>query len=669
MPHRTVTWPLATLLAGLACGGGGGAIGGQPSAPSQGEGGLQVAPNPAFVIANDTAVFTASLTGAISTAVTWAVQEVNGGTVDGAGHYTAPSGTGSFHVLATSVADASVKGSALVNVTTATGGGAYALPSDRVTSWAPGVRGGIPNYTTVHSTVGAPSGNMATAIQTALDAAGKAAAADGVGRVVLLGAGTYNVGSEIVVPSRVVLRGAGLDSAGKMLTQVYYTGTDGNVIRMGPQWYPNEAGTSNLTADAAKGATTVQVASAAGFAAGQFVVIDEVTDTKLVWWHPDKHPPGVNRDWYNRNDRPIQQFVKIASVSGNTLTLDRPLHIGFRTAFTAQVTRFGATPTVLAGVEDLRASHCMGTKANIYFNVADQCWAKHVESDNSTGSAIGFEFASRCEVRDSYIHDTAYPEPGGNGYGIDIRRGSADNLVENNISIRFNKVINFRSSGGGNVVAYNYMDDGYINSSKGWVETGLQASHYPCNHYELFEGNYCFNAAADATEGNAIYITYFRNHLSGKRLGSITGLSDGGAVQAAGAMTHHWNYNYVGNVLGKAGTSYTSWIQDQRGPWSAGDKAIWRFGTWDQDYSVNDATVYATAYRDGNFDYKSNAVGWNGLGGAGTAPATSLADSLYLAGKPAFFDANPWPWVDPLGATKVATLPAKARYDAGRPNG
>jgi hypothetical protein len=47
----------------------------------------------------------------------------------------------------------------------------------------------------------------------------------------------------------------------------------------------------------------------------------------------------------------------------------------------------------------------------------------------------------------------------------------------------------------------------------------------------------------------------------------------------------------------------------------------------------------------------------------------TLPDSLYLPGKPAFFGDGRWPWVDPLGPIKTYTLPAKARYDAGKPNG
>ena len=40
---------------------------------------------------------------------------------------------------------------------------------------------------------------------------------------------------------------------------------------------------------------------------------------------------------------------------------------------------------------------------------------------------------------------------------------------------------------------------------------------------------------------------------------------------------------------------------------------------------------------------------------------------MYLSGKPAFFGTMVWPWVEPLGTTRLYTLPAKARYEAGTP--
>lgn len=142
-------------------------------------------------------------------------------------------------------------------------------------------------------------------------------------------------------------------------------------------------------------------------------------------------------------------------------------------------------------------------------------------------------------------------------------------------------------------------------------------------------------------------------------------LSDDGNLRCAGAMSGHLYYNYVGNVLGWEGMP--DWPYEAPANDILTD-AVWRLGAY-ADWSGRDAEVVATLLRDGNWVWAGTpAIHWDGVGGAGSSPAT-LPDSLYLPGKPAFFGANRWPWVDPDGATKVYLLPAKVRYDAGRPNG
>ena len=63
--------------------------------------------------------FTATVTGSSNTAVIWAVQEgAAGGTITDAGVYTAPPSLGTYHVVATSVADANKSATAAVSVQT-----------------------------------------------------------------------------------------------------------------------------------------------------------------------------------------------------------------------------------------------------------------------------------------------------------------------------------------------------------------------------------------------------------------------------------------------------------------------------------------------------------------------------------------------------------------------
>lgn len=526
--------------------------------------------------------------------------------------------------------------------------------------------GGIPVYSQVHATITAPAAGSATkdsrqTIQDALTAAGGAAARDGNGRVVQLSAGTFQLSGELYLPSGVVLRGAGPN-----FTRLVATGLEHPLIVIGASLRPNPAGGSiDLAVTGAKGSHTVQVANAAGFVVGQLVYLDETTDNVRSQWNPKKHPPGAGRNWFCREDRPITQILEITGISGNTITFATPLHIDFRTSQSAQLSRFDVAPVWRAGVEELRVSS--GRNGNIQINHAACSWVRHVESDDSYGSCVSFRHSYRCEVRDSYLHDSYYYNNGGAGYGFDVTFASSDNLIENNISIRFNKVINCRASGGGNVIAYNYMDDGAMNSAPNWVETGLQASHYPTPHFELFEGNYCFNMDPDFTEGNAIDITYFRNQASGLRRNTPRFLHDVGNRRMAGAMKGHYWYNFVGNVLGFAGMQPTppeGWVYEGSPPWADTPITVWRIGYWSDGMDTYDPQVAATIIRDGNYDYVTTSVHWHQTPGfAGTLP-----DSLYLTHKPAFFGTHEWPWVDALGAIKVRTLPAKARYDAGEPN-
>jgi hypothetical protein len=219
-----------------------------------------------------------------------------------------------------------------------------------------------------------------------------------------------------------------------------------------------------------------------------------------------------------------------------------------------------------------------------------------------------------------------------------------------------------RASGGGNVIGYNYFDNGYIGNFLGWMETGLNASHLTCPHFELFEGNQAFNIDGDDTWGGAVYNTFFRNHATGKR----RSYPDTSSRRAIGLMYGHYYYSFVGNVLGTANQNpapYSGFAYEDLWPWEDDPIGLWRIGYTPTDWDAPpDQRVVNTTHRHGNFDYVTNSVQW------ASGFDQALPASLYLTSKPAFFGNNPWPWVEPSGATKLFTLPARARYDAGNPN-
>jgi hypothetical protein len=79
-------------------------------------GDVTVSPRTAEVATGGTVQYSATVTGAQTAQVTWTVQEAGGGTVDPTGLYGAPGTPGTFHVVATSVADPSKAGTGTVTV-------------------------------------------------------------------------------------------------------------------------------------------------------------------------------------------------------------------------------------------------------------------------------------------------------------------------------------------------------------------------------------------------------------------------------------------------------------------------------------------------------------------------------------------------------------------------
>jgi len=654
-------------------------------------GGLQLSlSNPGVVLApGQTFTFSATVTGASggqSTGVSWAVQEgAAGGTIDANGKYTAPNTEGTYHVVATSQADSKVQATATVRVTSLS-----SLGPDRRTTWNAGVAGGIPARSTVCRTVDAATyGNGASDATAGIQAAIDACPA---GQVVQLSAGTFTVngGNYLLVSKGITLRGSGPGQTTIQKTDGAKPGQEATganpspLIIIGPARYSNGTGSStNLGADAAKGATSITVASASGFSAGQFVVLDELSGAGWqpdpagrgqIWASPDfrvvwqRHNPAQGTDdpfpdafsWFSRTDRPTNEIKQIASVSGNTITFTTPVHISYRTSHTAQLSTFPETFTQGAGVEELKVIG--GDNGNIRFHWAAHCWAKRIDDTVWHDEGFAVERSFRVTISESYVHDAAWAQPGGAGYAISLSDGTSEVLVENSIIVKANKVMVARSAGTASVFGYNYVDDGYINTNTNWIEVGLNASHMVGSHHVLFEGNYGFNFDSDKTHGNAIYHTVFRNHLRGVRKDFGDGGSGNGPKRCAGATYYSYWHSFLGNVLGAPG-QMTGWVYE------SGDldtPSLYKFG-WDDwaPYPV-DPKVTETAVRHGNYDYLTNTVRWD--------PAfseRSLPSSLYLSQKPAFFSAGKgytWPWVDPTGTTtQLYELPAKARFDANTP--
>ncbi len=490
------------------------------------------------------------------------------------------------------------------------------------------------------------------------------------------------------------------------------------IIIVGPsRWNngPDSGASERLTTDAAQGTDTITVTKASGLKVGSFVLLDELSGASWqptpsgfpggakVWqgdrvaWNmhypvqPEDDNSGANdagpygkapgvlpeaMSWFSRADRPIGEIKQIASISGNRLTFTSPLTIGYRTSHQAEVTPYTLDPNTSehapnnldvhvshAGVENL--SIIGGSDGALRFETASFSWAKSVEVTQWLGSGVAIDNSFRVELRDSFIHTGSWPEPGGAGYALSVANASSEILVENNILVDTCKDMVFRSGGAGSVVGYNYADDSFDYTSPGWVEVGLNASHMAGPHHVLFEGNLSHNVDSDYTHGNAIYLTFFRNHLTGQR----ARFTDRSGVRAVGLAYGSWWDSFVGNVLGRP-SQRSGWNYDDQSMkknaalWGRGGKgSLWRLGYDPERWEMApDPKTLSTVIRGGNADYLTNEIVWTSA-----FPERTLPASLYLKSKPAFFGKHQWPWVDPTGGTKVYTLPAKARFDAGTP--
>lgn len=570
-------------------------------------------------------------------------------------------------------------------------GSSAALPMDRQTGWQPGVtyNGGIPNRTTICATL-SPMGQG----QDDTAAINAALASCPTDEVVFLNAGTFTItGKGVTVPSHVTLRGT-VDANGRPISRLVKLDGDSQpyaAVSMGalyqslkfktpPSSSDPATGGTLLASDAVKETNELTLTSNPGLKVGEIVYLDMETDPNLTFWDLSRSPGGgqsndPSRGWFSIYDRPINQILEVKAIHGNTITFTTNFHITFSTADGAALWQLEYPATEWAGIEDVYVFGGAGGDGGggIHFFTCAYSWAKNVEVDHTSGTGVNIDDSFRCELRDSYVHHAGSwsgPTPGGSAYLTGMNAGTSDSLFENNIVWNGNKVIVMRASGGGNVIAYNYMQDAWGATYPSEPEIGLNASHMTTPHFELFEGNESFAFGSDSVWGNSIDVTVFRNNFTGLRTAtpplydySYT-LSNGCTLfyediqqRVVVQLSEHCdNYSFIGNVLGYAGEAP---VAQRSGGCIGGATGGFEY-TFANDNKIPmwylDPTDDATVLRNGNFDYATKSQHWDD-------DAASVPNSLYLCAAPAFFGSNPWPWVNPTDGT-TAVLPAKARWQA-----
>jgi hypothetical protein len=484
------------------------------------------------------------------------------------------------------------------------------------------------------------------------------------GQVVKLAAGTYTIKETVVLGKGVVLRGAGSQKGGTVIVK-----SGGNTaLAIGSAYdtpcYNSAYNTAYaVTQDALKETAVVTLGSnASKFAAGDLVLIDQVDDATVQ---------EGDCTFFKRVDkRSLSQRAEVASVDGaaGTVTLATPLHFTFKGTAQAQMAKTKAATVRWAGIESLAIQAGTNPGYNgqmaggIDVSNAAYCWIKDVQTDGTVGGMhVSLTSTYRTVVRDSYFHHSADYGFGHDCYGIVLRCGAADNLIENNITRYMNKPILFNVSGGGNVIGYNYADNSWADPPA-WQEVTID-NHCAFPHMELIEGNFAPHMGATITHGNAGYMTFFRNYSSSQFAAPAVANStvkQTGNIMAIQFDTGDINMTVMGNVLGSSAATNLGTAPLSKNFIGDGNEAgaIFSFG----DKGKGDVS-FTSLRAHGNYDTVNASVQWSPA-----IETRALPASLYLSGKPAWWPGtSPWPWVGPDLSPMVGSLPAKARSDQMAP--
>jgi hypothetical protein len=524
----------------------------------------------------------------------------------------------------------------------------HLIPANRRIDWKPGIPGGIPTYPVFASVLDAPysaggDGNAddTHAIQQAIDDCPP-------GKAVHLPKGTYRLTAKLQIRKGIVLRGDGTEQ-----TRLINDSTFDPVIDIG---YPNADCAVSILRGYEKGSTSIEVADASKFHAGDLVLIDQLNDPEVV----DLNGCGGVCDWASRDKgrRAMGQLVRIESISGERLFLSRPLYYTFKSSLEPEAVRSTKIPIVGAGLEDLYIETTQRrTDRSSVINIVNgiHCWVRNVESFNGWYAGhVTLQRCLGCEVRDGYFHH-AHAYGSGHGYGVWIYTQTTDTLVENNIFYYLNVGMALECSGPGNVLGYNFSARmwGRDYPKTFWAH-GDVAFHGAHPYMNLIEGNWISMFALDFYWGSASHNTFFRNYadmdcrtLEGKPMCTVVGFR----IDKRNLFT-----NVLGNVIGHEGMEgrvENPEITD------FAENLVWRLGyaAPSGKGKTDDPEVAKTLLRHGNFDFISNATQWD----SGTQNKT-LPESFYLNRKPKFFGERPWPAIGPDVTPMNGSLPARERF-------
>jgi hypothetical protein len=526
------------------------------------------------------------------------------------------------------------------------------ISPSRMVNWSnAGVQGGVQDRTSICATLspGATSSQINNAIASCPS-----------GQVVSLAAGTYTLTSGLVFNehNNVTLRGAGGNS-----TFLVFTGnsscrgiTSAICVQGDSNWSGGPTNSASWTAGYSKDATSITLSSTTNLAIGSLLILDQADDSSDTGGVYVCQVGGVcsteGTGGAGRSGRGQEQFVTVTGISGSTVSFTPGLYMPNWRSSQSPGAYWATVVAQGDGIENLSIDNSnSGAQSGIVLFNSKNCWVKGVRSLNSNRNHVWLQYSAHDEIIDSYFYGTQ--NGASQSYGVESGTVS-DSLIVNNI---FQHIVSPTMEGGantGNVIAYNYSIDDYYPTAASWMMAAAWMHAGGIDNI-LYEGNIGAGMTADDIHGTHNFVTAFRNYYNGWETGK-TGETVPIILQS---FTRY--YNFVGNVLGKAG--YHTNYEDVAPNGSNFNTSIYGLGYSGNGSTISsvpdDAKVADTLLRWGNYDVATGGARWNtsevpsGIGQySNPVPSgQSLPASFFLSGKPGWWTtpwgSPPWPAIGP----------------------
>src|SRR5690242_12784515 len=556
------------------------------------------------------------------------------------------------------------------------------IDPSRAVDWSKaGVRGGIPNRSTICATFN--PGATSTQINSAI-------ASCPSGQVVLLNAGTYSGLSGIMFNGKngVTLRGAGADKTLLVFTSgigCHTLAADVCITAADSNWRGGPSNSANWTAGYAAGTTNITLSSVTNLKVGSSLILDQVDDPSdtgniFVCQDPATAPSCSLEGNASNGQRPNRDQVQIVQVvscgtagttgqacNGTNVTITPGLYMANWSSTKSPGAWWATSPISGTGIEDLSLDHTASIGSfGIEVQNAFDCWVKGVRGIDSGKAHVELQESARITVTDNYFYLTQNAVT--QSYGVESLN-SSDDLIQNNILQFIAAPLMMNGSCSGCVIAYNFATNDFFTASTGYVQASTN-QHTAGIDMLLYEGNEAPQFYADNFHGTHNLVTVFRNQFIGNDGACYNGTPPFGESAcntnqvAMDIRAYSRFYNLIGNVLGQSGTS---------NGYQSGSKPVFRIGGGNSANGVtvpSDSLVASTLMRWGNYDVVTGAVRWCGNSAnpgwtttcastsevptslskyANAVPATtSLPASFYLSAKPAWWPSGKaWPPIGP----------------------